>query len=123
MVRAMYRLVLVAVVVASTACTQTENSRPLTLEYITQAILQPSCGQVTCHSSFRRQSGFAFDSNEMSRLALPQLVMPNEPQSSLLYTVLTRPVARMPLDSPLQQKDIDLIEQWIAEGAEGLEAP
>jgi hypothetical protein len=122
MVRAMYRLVLVAVV-ASTACTQTENSRPETFEYITQAILQPSCSQVTCHSSFRRQSGFAFDTNEMSRLALQQLVTPNEPESSLLYTVLTRTVARMPLDSPLQQKDIDLIRSWIAGGAEGLEAP
>jgi hypothetical protein len=122
MVRAMYRLVLVAVVAAS-GCTQTDNNRPATLEYITEAILQPSCSQYTCHSSYRMERGYAFDTVEASRRSLAQLVVKGEPDSSLLIDVLTRTVKRMPYDSPLMQKDIDLISTWIANGAEGLEEP
>lgn len=122
MVRAMYRLVLVAVV-AATACTQTENNRPATLEYITLAILQPSCAQHVCHSSYRMEKGLAFDTVELARISLEGLVTPGQPESSLLYSVLTRTALRMPYDAPLPEKDIELIETWIANGAPGLEEP
>jgi hypothetical protein len=122
MVRAMYRLVLVAVVAAA-ACTQTDNNRPPTLEYITLAILQPSCAQHVCHSSYRMEKGLAFDTVELSRMSLAGIVTPGAPDSSLLYSVLTRTVLRMPYDAPLPQKDIDLIATWIANGAPGLEEP
>jgi hypothetical protein len=121
-VRAMYRLVLVAVV-ASAACTQTDNDRPATLEYITHAILQPSCGQYTCHSSFRRAKGYAFDTIEVARASLVPLVDVSDPRASFLYTVLTRKVKRMPYDAPLPLKDIELILTWIEDGAPGLAAP
>jgi hypothetical protein len=120
MVRAMYRLVLVAAV-ASAACTQTENNRPATLEYITEAILQPSCSQYTCHSSYRMQSGYAFDTVELAQRALGDLVVAGDFETSKLYIVLTRTIKRMPFDAPLPQKDIDLIKTWIQDGAEGLE--
>jgi hypothetical protein len=112
----MYRFVLVAAV-ALTACNQTDNDRPATLEYITEAILQPSCSQYDCHSSFRREKGYAFDTVEEARKALKILVSPTDPEASLLYTVLTRKLKRMPYDSPLPQKDIDLIRTWIEDNA------
>jgi hypothetical protein len=119
MVRAMYRLALVAAVAAA-ACTQSENNRPATLEYITYAILQPSCAQHVCHSSFRMEKGFAFDTLELSRRALEGLVIPGDPDNSFLINVLKRTVLRMPYDAPLPDKDIELIETWIAMGAPGV---
>ena len=116
----MYRLALVAVV-ALAACTQTDNDRPPTVEYITEAILQPSCAQYVCHSSFRREKGYVFDTVEESRASLATIVTPNNPDSFLLQ-VLRRNVKRMPYDSPLPNKDIELIETWIMMGAPGLPA-
>jgi len=117
----MYRLVLVAVV-ASAACDQTDNDRPATVEYITEAILQPSCSQYVCHSSFARVKGYAFDTVEESRKSLSQLVVAGDAEASLLSIVLTRNVKRMPYDSPLPNKDIELIQTWITSGAPGLVA-
>jgi len=119
MVRAMFRLA-VAAAVASAACTQTDNDRPATLQYITEAILQPNCAQDVCHSSYTRTKGYAFDTVAAARQSLrtPGLVMPAEPDSSLLYTVLIRQVKRMPYDAPLPQKDIALIHQWIMGSAQ-----
>lgn len=119
MVRAMYRLVLLAAA-ALAACDQTENDRPPTVEYITAAILQPSCGQFNCHSSFRRESGYVFDTIEEARKSLASIVVAGDVEGSFLNTVLTRTVKRMPYDSPLLNKDIALIQQWIDDGAIGV---
>jgi hypothetical protein len=116
----MYRLVLGAAV-AMTACNQTDNDRPATLEYITEAILQPSCSQATCHSSYRRELGYAFDTVDEARKSMDGIVVPGDPDASLLYNVLVRPVKRMPYDAPLADKNIELIQKWIQDGAEGLE--
>lgn len=118
----MYRLVL-AGAISLAACNQTDNNRPATLEYITEAILQPSCSQYDCHSSFRREFGYAFDTVSEARKSLGPLVSTAEPETSLLYVVLTRKLKRMPYDSPLPDKDIDLILQWIQDGAPGLDEP
>lgn len=123
MLRAMYRLVLAAVV-ALAACTQTDNDRPATLEYITEAILQPSCGQHVCHSSLRMEKGYAFDTVEAARRSLAPsvgLVQPGDSANSLLVNALIRTVKRMPYDAPLPDKDIDLIRRWIDSGAPGVE--
>jgi hypothetical protein len=112
MVRAMFRLVLVAAV-AVMACDQTDNNRPATVEYITEAILEPNCAQDVCHSSYRREKGYVFDTVDLAKVSLKRIVNPDEPESSLLYTVLTRKIKRMPYDAPLPQKDIDLILTWI----------
>ena len=119
MVRAMFRLA-VAAAIASAACTQTDNDRPATLQYITEAILQPSCAQDVCHSSYTRTKGYAFDTVAAARQSLrtPGAVNTSEPESSLLYTVLIRQIKRMPYDAPLPQKDIDLILRWIMGSAQ-----
>jgi phosphate uptake regulator len=125
----MNRLVLVAAV-ALAACTQSDNDRPATLEYITEAILQPNCGQYTCHSSFRRAKGYAFDTIAAAQASLAptdpgaaQVINKSDPAASFLYQVLIRKVKRMPYDAPLPQKDIDLILKWIEDGAPGLDVP
>jgi hypothetical protein len=123
----MYRLVLVAglALPALGACAQTDNDRPQTLTYLTEAILQPYCSQHVCHSSYARTSGYAFDTVSAARASLsqPGLVNPGEPETSLLYTVLIRGVQRMPYDTPLPDKDTELIKEWITNGADGLANP
>ena len=120
----MYRLVLVAGL-ALGACAQTDNDRPQTLTYLTEAILQPYCSQHVCHSSYARTSGYAFDTVSAARASLsqPGLVNPGEPETSLLYTVLIRGVERMPYDTPLPDQDTELIKAWITNGADGLANP
>jgi len=115
----MLRFVLVAAV-ALAGCDTTDNDRPATLEYITEAILQPSCSQYTCHSSYRMEEGYAFDTVKVARESLNRIVVPGDSQASLLYLVLKRSKERMPLDAPLPDKDIELIQRWIDNGAEGL---
>jgi hypothetical protein len=120
MVRAMLRLAVAAAVASAAACSQTDNDRPATLPYITEAILQPSCAQDVCHSSYTRAKGYVFDTVAAARqsLRMPGVVQPAEPESSLIYTVLIRQIKRMPYDAPLPQKDIDLILRWIEGSAQ-----
>lgn len=126
MVRGMFRLASLAAV-ALAACNQTDNNRPATLPYITEAILQPNCAQDVCHSSYTRAKGYAFDTVAAARASLTPvggstpIINLDEPDASLLYTVLTRSVKRMPYDAPLPDKDIDLILRWIEAGAPGLQ--
>ena len=108
----MFRLV-VAAALATAACSQTDNDRPATLQYVTEAILQPNCAQDVCHSSYTKAKGYVFDTVAAAKVSLKGIVNTDEPDSSLLYTVLTRQIKRMPYDAPLPQKDIDLILRWI----------
>ncbi len=124
----MKRLVVAALALA--ACGTTNDDRPKTLEYITVSILQPSCGVAQCHGSFHRAVDYAFDTVEEARdsILTYQLVVEEEPESSLLYQVLISPggdgnTPRMPYDQPLADADVALIHDWIAAGAEGLVIP
>lgn len=124
----MYRLAVAgALACALGACGELEDDRPATLEYVTQAILAPSCGNAQCHSSFRRADDYAFDTVEGARDSINTyvLVVPQEPDSSLLYQVLVSPggdgnVARMPYDQPMPDRDVEHIRKWIERGAPGL---
>lgn len=101
------------------ACGDEIDDRPATREYIVAAILAPSCGNAACHSSAAKVKGYAFDTQEEAAEALQQLVVPGDVQRSRLATVLrATDENRMPLDSPLPAKDIELIEAWILGGAE-----
>ena|SRR5665647_1472903 len=124
----MYRLAVASLALA--ACGTSNDDRPATLEYITVAILQPSCGNAQCHSSFRRSRDYAFDTVEEARdsISTYQLVVPGEPENSLLYQVLVSPggdgnTKRMPYDQPLSDIDVTLIHEWILAGSPGLVAP
>src|SRR5678815_1834639 len=84
MVRAMFRHVVAATVIFA-ACSQTDNDRPRTLQYVTEAILQPNCAQDVCHSSYTRAKGYAFDTVAAARQSLKPIVNTEEPEASLLY--------------------------------------
>ena len=118
----------VVALLALAACGTSEDDRPATLQYITVAILQPSCGNAQCHSSFRRAEDYAFDTVEEAKDSINtySLVVPNEPDSSLLYQVLVTPggegnTPRMPYDQPMSDIDVALIHEWITNGAAGLD--
>ncbi|HET9989282.1 MAG TPA: hypothetical protein VFQ65_12215 [Kofleriaceae bacterium] len=118
----------------------TQDDRPATFEFVTQAILKPSCGVAECHSALKAQKGDVFDSVAGARTTFtvthPDLVVTCEqlvpPQTSpcndavtksYLYTVISSQDIegdRMPLDQALSNKDQELIETWISEGARGL---
>ena len=125
----MYRLIWLPAL-ALAACGTEDDQRPRSVEYITQAILAPSCGNAQCHSSFRNVERYAFDTVEKAQQSLVgglvgtiTLNDRDEPEgdgtATLLFNVLTRTVDRMPYDQPLPDADIDLIVRWIDFGAPG----
>lgn len=106
--------------------------RPLELEYITVAILAPSCGQAQCHSRFRQAGGLSFSNPEDARRSLvlpnaaPLLSFTSEkfdplstggPPNLIRWVTEIDPfgtgIGRMPFDAPLPNRDIDLLEVWI----------
>jgi hypothetical protein len=115
--------------IALAACGTTDDRRPRTVEYVTQAILAPNCGNAQCHSQFRQELGYAFDTVENARPSLIDLVGPiqldarGEPVGSAadsrMMNVLTRTIDPMPYDQPLPDADQDLIARWIDFGAPG----
>jgi hypothetical protein len=127
----MYRCLswLPAIAIALAAC-GSEYQRPRSVEYVTQTILAPSCGNAQCHSQFRNASGFAFDTVENAQksltsgligsISLNSLNEPvGDPEATLLVNVLTRTLDRMPYDQPLPDAEIELIRDWIEYGAPG----
>ena len=115
----MYRL---AVLMALAACGTTDDDRPQTLENITMTILAPACGNAQCHSSFRQEERYAFDTVEAAEASIEDggLVNPGDAEGSLLHIVLIRTVDRMPYDQPLPDPDIALVKAWIENGADGI---
>lgn len=116
--------------IALAACGTENDQRPRTVEYITQAVLAPNCGNAQCHSSFRNEEGYAFDTVEKAQQSLAgglvgTISLNNRDEaegdaaSSFLLTVLTRTIDRMPYDQPLPDPDRELIERWIDFGAPG----
>lgn len=107
-----------AALAVAAGCGDELDDRPATTEYIVAAILAPSCGNAGCHSTATAKEGYAFDTLEEAKKAIDQLVIPGDAQRSRLVQVLrTSGESRMPLDSPLPDADIALIETWILEGA------
>ncbi len=106
------------------------DDRPLTLEYVVVTVLRPSCANAQCHSSFKFELEYRFDTVEHAQQSLAgengNLVIPNDAESSLLFNVLIRETQsdgtapRMPYDQPLPTAEIALIKQWIDAGADGL---
>lgn len=128
-------VVALAAMTTTAAACQSDDDRPASFEYIQTAILAPNCATIGCHSEFAAVRTYTFDDFEEAYMDLtgtpcdqardsdPQtvgLVSPGDPDSSTLTYVLRReddfgPI--MPPDRPLPGADVDLIEQWIAEGA------
>lgn len=111
----------IALALAVSACAAETDERPAEFAYIVKAILAPSCATATCHSARTQREGVdlssvaaaqdAFDSRPLA----PQSGDPND--SELLFLLRTSGEKRMPVDGPLPDADIALIEEWIIAGA------
>lgn len=120
------RLVAAWLLVAS-ACGTTDD-RPLDAQFVTEAVLAPSCGMAQCHSAFKQAGGRSFDSLvEMRRsivdfglVTLDSLQFdPRDPARAALTVWVTaidpfrRGIGRMPLDAPLADADVEYLKRWI----------
>lgn len=110
-----------------------EDDRPASFEYIHTAILAPNCATASCHTEAVSQAGVRLDTvntayymlvgrpcdDPLAEQAKLNFVYPGHPLRSQLMNLLRGdevPKA-MPPDRLLPEPDIDLIEQWILEGA------
>lgn len=109
-----------AAALAAPGCAADTDERPAEFPYIVEAILRPSCATATCHSAMTRREGLDFSSVEAAQQTFDDefLVVPGDPGDGQLINVLTTSgEERMPVDSPLPDADIALIQAWIANGA------
>lgn len=102
-----------------------------TLASIQALVLTPSCAKAGCHNAASAQAGLVLDPGASwanlvnvvsSQNMLLTRVIPLDPDGSFLVQKLegTAPVGgRMPADGPpfLQQATVDVIRQWILDGA------
>ena len=118
----MKRLALALVLVG---CSTTDD-RPAQWSLISTTIIQPRCGTAGCHSELAKTKGVVLDSRDAGYRSLVtappdgygEYVVPTDPdRSALMFLLRGIEVKRMPPDGPLPSADIDLIEQWIADGA------
>ena len=103
-------------------CGVATDDRPADFTYIVEAVLAPSCGTATCHSTLSKEADIAFDTVANAKLAFARrnLVDPGNPSASEIIQVLQRPSdtdKRMPPDGPIPNEYIDLISAWITAGA------
>lgn len=107
---------------AAGGCAESTDERPAEFGYIVTTILAPSCATATCHNSMTRREGFALDTIEEAKRTFDDL-RPFAPtddhaESELLFVLRTDDKERrMPIDSPMPDADIALIERWIIAGA------
>ena len=121
------KCVMLVAVLGLGACGTTDD-RPQTLAYVTEAILAPNCASAECHSQLRQSYGYVFDTvaHSLASMQMNNLVVPGDPDSSYLLQVISTQDSkgnRMPLDAPLDNKDIDFIGVWITNGADGFTPP
>jgi hypothetical protein len=130
----MVRLCTALALAALAACGTTTDDRPRTIEYVTEAILAPTCGQAQCHSSFRQARNDVFDTvvNARRSLVVNGLITfdsnqynPDNPASAQLIVWITQTdpnglgIGRMPYDQPMPNEDVAFLERYIQEGAPG----
>ena len=110
-----------ALALLATACAAETDERPAEFPYIVKAILAPSCATATCHSARTQREGVDLSSVEAAQEtfdSLPLAPQTGEPNDSQLLVLLrTTGEERMPVDGPLPDADIALIEAWIVAGA------
>ena len=112
-----------------TGCNGTTDDRPPKWSFISATIMEPSCATVNCHSAITHQGGVDLSAREIGYETLVGksgtggfqtfYVYPGYPQYSSVVSLMNAEGSiRMPPDNPLPQADIQLIESWIASGAQ-----
>lgn len=126
MARARLIAAAVLLVAGAAACGEDQDPRPPEWCYIARAIIRPSCATGSCHSNQSRAGGIVLEDPHGGYVMLAGypgsgsiFIRPNDPDSSRLVKLLRGDETyRMPLDWPLPEADIQLIEQWIRAGAQ-----
>jgi hypothetical protein len=110
------------------------DNRPKTVEYVTEAIFQPTCGAAQCHSTFAGNDHDVFDTvigvrSSLVNNGLVELDVSrndrDDPSSANLIIWITQidpfglGIGRMPYDAPMPAADVELLENWIQAGARG----
>jgi hypothetical protein len=122
----------VAAAGAALAACDSVADRPAQWSYIHASIIRPSCATASCHSYQGYAGGldlstpggaYAILTGHVCGQALPidapgSYVVPGDPeQSRLIYLLRGADTYVMPPDVPLPPVEVNLIEQWILEGA------
>lgn len=124
------RLALLALALAACGV----DDRPPTFSYIHAAILAPSCATASCHSQLTAVAGLELDDRVAAYAILVghacgddatpgqaprSFVDPGSPERSrLMYLLRGEDVALpMPPDRLLPYRDVELVADWILEGA------
>jgi hypothetical protein len=110
------------------------DNRPARWSYIAPAIIEPNCATVSCHSSVAQRAGVILDTTQTAYKTLTSrhfvVVCPNNPDagmtcqnvaaadSEILTLLRGQGSQRMPPDQALPEVDIQLIQTWIANGAQ-----
>ncbi|WP_231936411.1 SUMF1/EgtB/PvdO family nonheme iron enzyme [Bythopirellula polymerisocia] len=86
-----------------------------------QPIIETAC--VSCHSGDEADGELRLETlkTAMTGGSSGAAIVPGKPDESLLYTYITLPADDdliMPPDGPLEKAQIELVKQWIAQGAE-----
>lgn len=114
-----------ALALVAGACAAETDERPAEFAYIVKAILAPSCATATCHSARTQREGVDLSSVAAAQDAFDSIPLApptgERNDSQLLYVLGALDEdpgdKRMPIDGPLPDADIALIEQWIIAGA------
>lgn len=117
-------LVGIGVVVSLAGCGAATDDRPAKWSFISPAIIQPSCATASCHSELAQRGGVdlhdrATGYKQMKDRHFADPAVVGQPQTAaVIYLLRAQGARRMPPDFPLPIEDIELIEKWIAEGAQ-----
>jgi hypothetical protein len=111
----------------------TVSDRPARWSYIHAAIIRPSCATASCHSyeasvggldlstpggAYSVLTGTVCGAPVQAGASPGSFVWPGDPERSrLLYLLRGTATYAMPPDVPLPPVEVNLIEQWILEGA------
>ncbi len=76
---------------ALAACGAEDYQRPRTVEYITQAILAPNCGNVQCHSALSHEANYKFDTLKDERQCRNRLGLGTQTFDSM--TMMAKPLS------------------------------
>jgi len=114
----MLKLYAIVAVLLASACGTTPDERPVTFEFVTLAVLAPSCGQTQCHSTSTNTNGYALDTLDAARATMKSGRLTGQRLVSVLTDTGEN---KMPPDAPMAEEDIALIQAWVDAGRPGLE--
>lgn len=115
---AVHRLLVFLLLPCVLSCSEPAD-RPASWDYIHPAVIVPSCVTASCHSSLTQRAGINLEDKDAAYRTLIDLqyVVPGDTGSALLFLLEGDERTLMPPNAPLPEADVELIRQWILDGA------